>query len=141
MAGTIPAISDRKVRNQLRADGITMFDTATVPVVCEQHPATVGGNHGLSNHPRSAGCDESRTSGEEGGSEKRAGSNPGIELRRGSTQHYREGNQTAIWTLLERNANYTVLVHLPHGYKAKQMRHALTAKIKTLPETVHQSLT
>ena len=52
-----------------------------------------------------------------------------------------KGNQTAIGTLVERNTNYTMLVHLPHGYKAEQMRDALTAKIKTLPESLRHSLT
>lgn len=34
-----------------------------------------------------------------------------------------------------------MLVHLPDGYKAEQMRDALTAKIKTLPEALRHSLT
>lgn len=42
---------------------------------------------------------------------------------------------------MERNTNYTMLVHLPDGYKAEQMRQALTAKIKTLPESLRHSLT
>lgn len=52
-----------------------------------------------------------------------------------------KGNQTAIGTLVERNTNYTMLVHLPDGYKAEQMREALTAKIKTLPRALRHSLT
>ncbi|WP_255557410.1 IS30 family transposase [Paeniglutamicibacter sp. Y32M11] len=52
-----------------------------------------------------------------------------------------KGNQSAIGTLVERNTNYTMLVHLPQGYKAEQMRQALTAKIKTLPESLRHSLT
>jgi IS30 family transposase len=32
-------------------------------------------------------------------------------------------------------------VHLPDGYKAEQMRDALAAKIKTLPEALRHSLT
>lgn len=52
-----------------------------------------------------------------------------------------KGNQSAIGTLVERNTNYTMLVHLPNGYKAEQMREALTAKIKTLPESLRHSLT
>ncbi|MFL4473096.1 transposase [Paeniglutamicibacter sp. MACA_103] len=52
-----------------------------------------------------------------------------------------KGNQTAIGTLVERNTNYTMLVHLPHYYKAEQMRDTLTAKIKTLPESLRHSLT
>ena len=42
---------------------------------------------------------------------------------------------------MERNTNYTMLIHLPDGYKAEQMRQALTAKIKTLPESLRHSLT
>ena len=52
-----------------------------------------------------------------------------------------KGNLSAIGTLVERNTNYTMLVHLPNGYKAEQMREALTAKIKTLPESLRHSLT
>ncbi|MGO4238338.1 IS30 family transposase [Pseudarthrobacter sp. YAF2] len=52
-----------------------------------------------------------------------------------------KGNQSAIGTLVERTTNYTMLVHLPDGYKAEQMRDALTAKIKTLPESLRHSLT
>lgn len=52
-----------------------------------------------------------------------------------------KGNQTAIGTLVERTTNFTMLVHLPNGYKAEQMRGALTAKIKTLPEALRHSLT
>lgn len=52
-----------------------------------------------------------------------------------------KGNQTAIGTLVERTTNYTMLVHLPDGYKAEQMRDALTAKIKTLPDALRHSLT
>ena len=42
---------------------------------------------------------------------------------------------------MERRTNYTMLVHLPDGYKAEQMREALTAKIKTLPDALGHSLT
>ena len=52
-----------------------------------------------------------------------------------------KGNLSAIGTLVERNTNYTMLVHLPDGYRAEQMRQALTAKIKTLPESLRHSLT
>ena len=52
-----------------------------------------------------------------------------------------KGNQSAIGTLVERTTNYTMLVHLPDGYKAEQMRDALAAKIKTLPEGLRHSLT
>jgi IS30 family transposase len=52
-----------------------------------------------------------------------------------------KGNLSAIGTLVERTTNYTMLVHLPDGYKAEQMRDALAAKIKTLPEALRHSLT
>ncbi len=52
-----------------------------------------------------------------------------------------KGNQSAIGTLVERSTNFTMLVHLPDGYKAEQMREALTAKIKTLPHALRHSLT
>jgi IS30 family transposase len=52
-----------------------------------------------------------------------------------------KGNLTAIGTLVERTTGYTMLVHLPDGYKAEQVRDALTAKIQTLPEALRRSLT
>lgn len=52
-----------------------------------------------------------------------------------------KGNRSAIGTLVERSTNYTMLIHLPDGYKAEQMRDALIAKIKTLPEALRHSLT
>ena len=42
---------------------------------------------------------------------------------------------------MERSTNYAMLVHLPEGYKAEQMRDALAAKIRTLPEALRHSLT
>ena len=50
-------------------------------------------------------------------------------------------NLTAIGTLVERASGYTLLVHLPDGYKPEQVAPALAAKIQTLPETVRRSLT
>ena len=52
-----------------------------------------------------------------------------------------KANASAIGTLVERTTGYTMLVHLPHGYKAEQVAPALTAKIKTLPEVLRKSLT
>ena len=52
-----------------------------------------------------------------------------------------KGNQSAIGTLVERSTNYTMLVHLPDGYTAENTRHALTAKIKTLPKALRTTLT
>jgi len=50
-------------------------------------------------------------------------------------------NQTAIGTLVERRTGYTMLLHLPDGYKPEQVRDALAAKIKTLPDSLRLSLT
>ncbi len=52
-----------------------------------------------------------------------------------------KGNQSAIGTLVERTTNYTMLVHLPDGYQPEQMRDALAAKIKSLPQALRASLT
>ena len=41
-------------------------------------------------------------------------------------------NLTAIGTLVERSSGYTMLVHLPDGYKPEQVAPALAAKIQTL---------
>ena len=50
-----------------------------------------------------------------------------------------KGNLSAIGTLVERTTNYTMLVHLPDGYKPEQMRDVLAAKIQTLPEALRAS--
>ena len=50
-------------------------------------------------------------------------------------------NQTAIGTLVERQTGYTLLLHLPDGYKPEQVRDVLAAKIKTLPQSLRLSLT
>ena len=50
-------------------------------------------------------------------------------------------NLSAIGTLVERTSNYTMLLHLPDGYTPEQVRDALAAKIKTLPEVLRASLT
>ena len=50
-------------------------------------------------------------------------------------------NQTAIGTLVERSTGYVMLLHLPDGYKPEQVRAALAAKIKTLPESLRLPLT
>jgi IS30 family transposase len=52
-----------------------------------------------------------------------------------------KNNRTAIGTLVERTTGYTMLVHLPDGYAAEQVRDALTAKIKTIPDILRASLT
>jgi IS30 family transposase len=52
-----------------------------------------------------------------------------------------KNNLSAIGTLVERTTGYTMLVHLPDGYKAEQVRDALTQKIKTIPDILRASLT
>ncbi len=42
---------------------------------------------------------------------------------------------------MERTTGYTMLVHLPDGYKAEQVRDALAAKIQTIPDILRASLT
>jgi transposase, IS30 family len=50
-------------------------------------------------------------------------------------------NLTAIGTLVERSSGYTMLLHLPDGYKPEQVREVLAAKIQKLPDSVRRSLT
>jgi len=45
-----------------------------------------------------------------------------------------KANASAIGTLVKRTTGYTMLVHLPDGYKPEQVRDALAAKIQTIPE-------
>jgi len=52
-----------------------------------------------------------------------------------------KNNASAIGTLVERATGYTMLVHLPDGYKAEQVRDALTQKIQTIPDILRASLT
>ena len=51
------------------------------------------------------------------------------------------GNQSAIGTLVERATRYTMLLHLPEGHNAEQVRDALVATIATLPHHLRGSLT
>jgi len=46
-----------------------------------------------------------------------------------------KNNASAIGTLVERTTGYTILVHLPDGYKAEQVRDALAAKIQRSPRS------
>ena len=50
-------------------------------------------------------------------------------------------NLTAIGTLVERTTGYTMLGHLPDGYKPEQVSDALAKKIKTIPDVIKSSLT
>jgi IS30 family transposase len=52
-----------------------------------------------------------------------------------------KNNATATGTLVERTTGYTMLVHLPDGYKAEHVRDALAAKIQTIPDILRASLT
>jgi IS30 family transposase len=49
--------------------------------------------------------------------------------------------RSAIGTLVERTTGYTMLVHLPDGHTAEQVRDALTKKIQTIPDILRASLT
>jgi len=51
------------------------------------------------------------------------------------------GNASAVGTLVERTSGYTMLVHLPEGYKPEQVAPALAAKIQTPPQVLRRSLT
>ena len=44
-----------------------------------------------------------------------------------------KNNASAIGTLVERSTGYTMLLHLPDGYKPEQVCDALAAKIQELP--------
>jgi IS30 family transposase len=46
-----------------------------------------------------------------------------------------------LQALVERTTGYTMLLHLPEGYRPEQVRDALAQKIQTLPETLRGSLT
>ena len=52
-----------------------------------------------------------------------------------------EANKTAIATLVERAARYTMLVHLPEGHDAEVVRDGLIKTISTLPTHLRGSLT
>jgi len=48
---------------------------------------------------------------------------------------------SAIGTLVERSTRYVMLLHLPDGHSAPQVRDAMTKTIKTLPESLRRSIT
>ena len=52
-----------------------------------------------------------------------------------------ENNRSAIGTLVERATRYTLLVHLPDGHDAEQVRDGLIATMQTLPDHLRGSLT
>jgi IS30 family transposase len=50
-------------------------------------------------------------------------------------------NASAIGTLVERSTRYCLLLHLPHGHRADQVRDAMVDVIATLPAHLWRSLT
>lgn len=52
-----------------------------------------------------------------------------------------KGNNSAIGTLVERSTRYVMLLHLPDGHSAVEVRNALTKAIDTLPAHLKGSLT
>ena len=48
---------------------------------------------------------------------------------------------SAIGTLVERVTKFLILVHLPDGYKAPQLRDALIAQTQVIPKTWRKTLT
>jgi IS30 family transposase len=51
------------------------------------------------------------------------------------------GGRSAIGTLVERSTRFVLLLHLPHGRSAEQVRDAMTAAIATLPAALRRSIT
>jgi transposase, IS30 family len=49
-------------------------------------------------------------------------------------------NKSAIGTLVERTTRFTMLLHLPDGHSAEQVREAMAAKIQTLPMALTRSI-
>lgn len=52
-----------------------------------------------------------------------------------------KGGRSAIGTLVERLSRYVVLLHLPHGRTAEDVRAALTRQISKLPAELRRTLT
>jgi transposase, IS30 family len=48
---------------------------------------------------------------------------------------------SAIGTLVERSSRFVMLLHLPHGHRAEQVRDAMITTMQTLPEALRRSLT
>ncbi|WP_442857699.1 IS30 family transposase [Amycolatopsis sp. BJA-103] len=51
------------------------------------------------------------------------------------------GNKSAIGTFVERSTRFVVLLHLPNGHDAIQVRDAMIEAIQTLPHQLRRSLT
>lgn len=52
-----------------------------------------------------------------------------------------KANKSAIGTLVERSTRYVMLLHLPNGHSAIEVRNALVTAIDTLPQHLKASLT
>ena len=52
-----------------------------------------------------------------------------------------KGGRSAIGTLVERSSRYVVLLHLPHGRTAQDVRAALTRQVSKLPGELRRTLT
>ena len=52
-----------------------------------------------------------------------------------------KGGRSAIGVLVERSSRYVVLLHLPHGRTAKDVRAALTRQVSKLPAELRRTLT
>jgi len=52
-----------------------------------------------------------------------------------------KGGKSAIGTLVERSTRYVMLLHLPHGRTADDVRRAMTETIQTLPASLRRTLT
>jgi len=52
-----------------------------------------------------------------------------------------KGGRSAIGTLVERSSRYVVLLHLPHGRTAEDVRAALTRQVSKLPSELRRTLT
>jgi transposase, IS30 family len=52
-----------------------------------------------------------------------------------------KGGRSAIGTLVERSSRYVVLLHLPHGRTAEDVRAALTRQVFKLPSELRRTLT
>jgi len=52
-----------------------------------------------------------------------------------------KGGRSAIGTLVERSSRYVVLLHLPHGRTAEDVRAALTRQVSRLPAELRRTLT
>ena len=50
-------------------------------------------------------------------------------------------NRSAIGTLVERSSRFVMLLHLPDGFGAEQVRDAIIDTVKTLPDALRRSLT